>query len=92
MESKNASFRRRNHHDTAKTRLLEVPLAMELQTVDDLVDHLALGAHRDADEIEIGALNRPHRFAIGGIVRGLEHVLGVKGRRHIARERTVERA
>src|SRR4051812_1907711 len=28
------------------------PLAVKFQTVDDLVDHLALGPHRQADQIE----------------------------------------
>jgi hypothetical protein len=28
---------------------------VKLQTVDDLVDHLALGAHGETDQIEIGA-------------------------------------
>jgi len=30
-------------------------LAVELQPVDDLVDHLGLGAHREACQIEFGA-------------------------------------
>ena len=30
-------------------------LAVELQPVDDLVNHLALGAHREACQIELGA-------------------------------------
>ena len=63
---------------------------MKLQPVDDLVDHLAIGAHRDADEIEIGTRDRLHRLAIGGIMRGLEHVLGIDRRRDIARECTIE--
>src|SRR6266403_1145983 len=37
-------------------------LAVKLQAVDDLVDHLALGAHGEADQIEIGAGHRPHRL------------------------------
>ena len=28
---------------------------MKLQAIDDLVDHLALGAHREPDQIELGA-------------------------------------
>jgi len=30
-------------------------LAVKLQPVDDLVNHLALGAHREANQIELGA-------------------------------------
>src|SRR6202012_584187 len=30
-------------------------LAVKLQPVDDLVDHLAFGTHGDADQIEVGA-------------------------------------
>lgn len=63
---------------------------MELQTVNNLVDHLAIGAHRDADEIEIGTRNRFHRLAIGGIMRRLEHVLSIDRRRDVARECTIE--
>ncbi|MGA7994538.1 MAG: hypothetical protein WCA28_06460 [Bradyrhizobium sp.] len=29
-------------------------LAVKLQFIDDLVDHLALGAHGEPDQIEIG--------------------------------------
>ena len=65
---------------------------MKLQSIDDLVDHPALGAHRKPDEIEVSARHRPHGLAIGGVVRGLEHFLGIDGRRDIARQRAVERA
>jgi hypothetical protein len=68
-----------------KTNGLRGRLAVKLQTIDDLVDHLALGAHREPDQIEIGAHDRPHRLAVGGVMRGLEHVLGVNRRRDIAR-------
>jgi hypothetical protein len=30
-------------------------LAVKLQSIDDLVDHLALGAHGEPDQIEISA-------------------------------------
>ena len=33
-------------------------LAVKLQPVDDLVGHLALGAHREPDKIEPGAVGR----------------------------------
>jgi hypothetical protein len=32
---------------------------MKLQPIEDLVDHLALGAQRKPDEIEIGARKPP---------------------------------
>src|ERR1700733_8840026 len=66
--------------------------AMEFQAIDDLVDHLAFGAHGNANEIEISASDRPHHLAIGGVMRGPEHVFGVDGRRHVARQRPFERA
>ena len=31
------------------------PLAVKFQPVDDLVDHLALGAHRQPDQVEFAA-------------------------------------
>src|SRR5215469_8239100 len=45
--------------------------AVELQAIDNLVDHLALGAHCDADKVEVGTRDCLHGFAIGSIVRGL---------------------
>ena len=65
---------------------------MKLQTVDDLVYRLALGAHGQADQIEIGAHHRLHRLAVGGVMRGLEHVLGIDRGRDVARQRALERA
>ena len=64
---------------------------MKLQPIDNLVDHLALGTHREADEIEIGARDRLHDLAVGGIMRGREHVLGVERRFDATRERAVQR-
>jgi hypothetical protein len=43
---------------------LENALAVKLQPVDDLVDHLALGAHRQLDQIELGGDHRPRRLAV----------------------------
>ena len=40
---------------------------MKLQSVDDLVDHLALGAHREPDEIEFDADHCADRLAVGGV-------------------------
>jgi hypothetical protein len=45
---------------------LENALAVKLQPVDDLVDHLALGAHRKPNQVELGADHRPRRLAVGG--------------------------
>ena len=44
---------------------LEDALAVKLQPVDDLVGHLALGAHRQLDQIELGGDHRPRRLAVG---------------------------
>jgi len=63
------------------------PLAVKLQPVDDLVDHLALGAHGKADQIEFGADHGLHHFAVGRIVGRPEHVLGIDGRLDVARQR-----
>jgi hypothetical protein len=65
---------------------------VKLQTVDDLVDRLALGPHGKTHQIEIGADHAPHRFPIGGVMRGLEHVLGIDGGRDVARQRPLKRA
>ena len=65
---------------------------MKLQPVDDLVDRLALGAHRKADQVELGADHRLHHFAVGGVMRGLEHVLGIDRGLDVARQRAFERA
>jgi hypothetical protein len=46
---------------------------VKLQPVHDLVDYLALGAHRDLDETELGAEHRPHHLAVGGIMRDLDY-------------------
>ena len=46
------------------------PLAVKLQPVDDLVDHLTLGAHRKTHKIELGANHRLHHLAVGRIMRG----------------------
>jgi hypothetical protein len=62
------------------------------QPVDDLVDHLALGAHGEADKVEIGADHRPHHFAVSSVVRGLEHVLGINRRLHVTRQCPLQRA
>src|SRR5918999_4680452 len=67
-------------------------LAVKLQPIDDLVDHLALGAHREADEIELGADHALNHLAVGGVMRGLEHVLGIDRWRNVAGERPFERA
>jgi hypothetical protein len=37
---------------------------VKLQPVDDLVDHLALGAHREPDETELGAGKLEVGFAL----------------------------
>src|ERR1700730_9246817 len=66
---------------------LENALAVKLQPVDDLVDHLALGAHRKTNQIKLGADHGPHRFAVGRIMRGLEHVLGIEGGVYFFRQR-----
>ena len=42
------------------------PLAVKLQPVDDLVDHLALGAHRKPNQIKLGADHGADRLAVGG--------------------------
>ena len=63
---------------------------MEFQTIDDLVDHLALGAHGEPDQIEVGALDRPHRVAVSGIMRRLEHILGIDRRRDATRQRPLQ--
>ena len=65
---------------------------MKLQTVDDLVDDLAVGAKCQADEIEIVARNRLDGGAIGRVVRRLEHVLGIHGGLYVARDGPVQRA
>ena len=61
--------------------------AVEFQPVDDLVDHLALSAEGKSHQIEVGARDRPHGRAVGLVMRGLEHVLGIDGGRHAARQR-----
>ena len=44
---------------------LSVPaLAVKLQPVDDLVDHLALGAHGEPNQIELGADHGAHHLAV----------------------------
>src|SRR5207249_2468612 len=52
-------------------------LAVKLQPVDDLVDHLALGAHREPDQVELSADHGAHHLAVGDVMRGLEHVLSI---------------
>src|SRR6476646_4729357 len=68
------------------------PLAVKLQAVDDLVDHLALGAHGKTDQIEIGVDHRPHRLAVCRIMGRPEHVRGIDGGLDVARQRPPERA
>jgi hypothetical protein len=65
---------------------------MKLQPVDDLVDHLAFGALGQANQIEIGADHGLHHFAVGGIVRRLEHVIGINRGLHVSRQRPLQRA
>ena len=67
-------------------------LAVEFQPIDDLVDHLALGAHGDANEIEVRTRDRLHHLAAGRVMRRSEHVLGIERRRRIARQRPFQRA
>ena len=67
-------------------------LAVELQPIDDLVDHLALGTQGQPHEIEITPRHRLHRGAVGLVMGGLEHVLGVERRCDIARQRPFQRA
>ena len=70
-----------------------LPLAVKLGPgLDDLVDHLALGAHGEPDQIEFGADHGAHHLAVGGVMRGLEHVLGIDRGRDVARQRPLERA
>src|ERR1700733_241996 len=81
--------------DTASPPQLNAPrqvLAVKLQAVDDLVDHLALGAHRQPDEIQLGADHGLDRLAVGRIMRGLEHILGIDGGLHASGQRPLERA
>src|ERR1700761_1763024 len=52
------------------TARLAARLAVKLQPVDDLVDHLALGSHGDADQIEVGTRDCFHHLAVGSIMRG----------------------
>ena len=63
---------------------------MKLQAIDDLVDHLALGAKGEPDQIEFGAKDPLHGRAVGFVMRGPEHVFGIDGGRHIAGERALQ--
>jgi hypothetical protein len=65
---------------------------VKLQPVDDLVDHLTLSAHREPDQIELGADHCPDHLAVGGVVRGPEHVFGIDRGRDVAGKRPFERA
>ena len=65
---------------------------MKLQPVDDLVDHLALGAHGEPNEIKLGADHGAHHLAVGGVMRGLEHVFGIDRGRDAPGQRAFERA
>src|SRR3982750_2400742 len=76
----------------ARARPRAFTSTMKLQPINDLVDHLALGAHRKSNEVEVRARHCPPRLAIGGIMRGLEHVLGVDRRLDAARQGPIERA
>src|SRR5882724_6680326 len=67
-------------------------LTMKLQPIEDLVDHLALGAQREPDEIEVASPNRLDRGAVGGVVGGREHVLDIERGRDVAGQRAFERA
>ena len=67
------------------------PLGVKLQPIDDLVDHLALGPHGKAHQIEIGADRGFHHLPVGGVMRGLEHVLGIDRRLDLSRQRPLER-
>jgi hypothetical protein len=51
-------------------------LAVKFQPVDDLVDHLALGAHGYSDQIELGAEHRPtaSRLAASCVVLNMSSV------------------
>ena len=51
-------------------------LAVKLQPVDDLVDHLALGAHREPDQVEFGADHRltTSRLAASCVVLNMSSV------------------
>jgi hypothetical protein len=66
--------------------------AVEFQPIDDFVDHLALCAHGDPDEIEVRTRDRLHHLAVGRVMRRSEHVLGIERRRHFARQRPSQRA
>jgi hypothetical protein len=61
-------------------------------TNDDLVNHLSLGPHRQTHQIELGADHGLDHLAVGGVVRGLEHILGINRRRHVSRQRPLQRA
>ena len=50
------------------------------------------GAHGEADQVEFGADHGFDHFAVGGVVRGLEHVLGIDRGRNVARQRPFKRA
>src|ERR1700683_3952109 len=67
-------------------------LAVKLQAVDDLVDHLALRAHGQPHQIEFAADHGLHHLAVGGVVRGREHVLGIDRGLDVARQRPLQRA
>ena len=64
---------------------------MKLQSVDYLVDDLAVGAESQPHEVEVGPLHGPDHLAVRRIVRGPEHVLGVDRGLDAARERAIER-
>ena len=46
-------------------------LGVKLQPIDDLVDHLALGAHGEPNQIEVGADHGLHHLPVGRVMRGL---------------------
>ena len=51
-----------------RTRASEQTSAVKFQTVDDLVDHLALGAHGEPDQIEVSAHDGLDDGAVRGVV------------------------
>ena len=63
---------------------------MKTQPVDDLVDHLAFAAHGDSDQFKVGAGDRLHDLAVGRVVGGPEHVLGIERGRDASRQRPIQ--
>src|SRR3974390_2041086 len=59
---------------------------MKIQAIDELVDHLAIGAKAEPDQIEFGAEDPLFGRAVGFVMRGPEHVFGIDGGHHIAGE------